>query len=513
MGKAPFAVATDDGKILSFDLLGRYAAKDERSDSRALMTDAFQGLYMQYGLISPPHNLDVLASLPEANTYHKRCCATKSMDIAGLGYGFSPIKEEASQEQKDKIDLLFKDNGGHEDSVSRVFTDCWYDAEVTGNLGLEIVREDYDPLGPVALFARVKAHQIRVHKSGEKFCQMVGVKRRWFKQYGLPVDVHLDTGEIHPIGSLPPEKRATEIIWIKLSTMRSSFYGTPDIIPALGAITGSIFLRDYNIDFFRHFGIPSYAVYITGDYDLGRRLRISLEADGTGTLGEEYIIDDPGMTATCFEYEIISTVKRHLESIRNNPHTPLIMAIPSGKLGGKVEIEFKPLAVETKDAHFRLYRKDNRDEVLVAHGIPPYRIGVTETGSLGGSTAVESTNIYKTSIVAPRQVAFEEAINRVLRETLEITDWEFYFEEIDVSEEKNDRDTAGFLFERGGITPNELINYFGTRFGIEPSDDPAMDYHYINGQAVETGQTSESVLGSVKELHQRLIQIAEKDNE
>ncbi len=98
-------------------------------------------------------------------------------------------------------------------------------------------------------------------------------------------------------------------------------------------------------------------------------------------------------------------------------------------------------------------------------------------------------------------------------ETMEITDWEFYFEEIDTSEEEADMKLAGFLFERGAMTPNQLISFFGSRFGIDPSDDPAMDYHYINGKAVETGETSEEVIGSVKQLHQRLLYIAEKDAE
>ena len=70
------------------------------------------------------------------------------------------------------------------------------------------------------------------------------------------------------------------------------------------------------------------------------------------------------------------------------------------------------MSTDVKEASFRLFRKDNRDEVMIAHGVPGYRIGIIETGSLGGSTARESTEIYKRSVIDPRQVIIEETINQ-----------------------------------------------------------------------------------------------------
>jgi len=48
--------------------------------------------------------------------------------------------------------------------------------------------------------------------------------------------------------------------------------------------------------------------------------------------------------------------------------------VPTMEGQGEVNIEFKPLSTEVKEASFRLFRQDNRDEILAAHGVPPYRM-------------------------------------------------------------------------------------------------------------------------------------------
>src|SRR5690606_4544021 len=109
--------------------------------------------------------------------------------------------------------------------------------------------------------------------------------------------------------------------------------------------------------------------------------------------------------------------------------------------GQNVKVEFQRLAVDVKEASFRLFRQDNRDEILAAHGVPPYRAGIAETGSLGGSTAVESTEIYKMSVIEPRQSILENLFNRyILRSAFDVTDWRWKLAEIDTRDERHDLD-------------------------------------------------------------------------
>ena len=105
-----------------------------------------------------------------------------------------------------------------------------------------------------------------------------------------------------------------------------------------------------------------------------------------------------------------------------------------------------------------------------------------------------------------------EAINRyIIREGFQIFDWEFYLEDIDIQDTKTDTEIAGFLFERGAITPNELIDYFGKQFGLKRQSILGMDWHYIQGKAVETGEVvRQEILSSVKDLHGGLLSLVAK---
>jgi len=319
--------------------------------------------------------------------------------------------------------------------------------------------------------------------------------------------VHKDTGVISPLKSLQAEDRASEIIWFVNYTPRSDYYGLPDIIPALGAIWGDIARRDYNIAFFDNYGVPAYAIFVSGNFDPGE-------------------IDEEGRT------EMEKMIEEHFAELAKNPHSTLILSIPTEGREEEVKIEFKALSTEVKEASFRLYRNDNRDEILSAHGMPPYRIGVNETGSLGGSTAVESTEIYKMSVIEPRQEMLEAAINRyIVWGAFKADDWEFKLAEIDTTDEKADLEIIASLFEKGAITPNQIIRHFKDRFGLEEVDHPAMNAHYVGGRAIDIEEEpilsgEEGLLDEAEEvfqkyqseterallsLNQRLIEIAEKN--
>jgi len=189
----------------------------------------------------------------------------------------------------------------------------------------------------------------------KRFAQIRNGKKRWFKRVEYPYDVHKDTGVISPLKSLQAEDRASEIIWFVNYTPRSDYYGLPDIIPALGAIWGDIARRDYNIAFFDNYGVPAYAIFVSGNFDPGE-------------------VDEEGRT------EMEKMIEEHFAELAKNPHSTLILSVPTEGRDEEVKIEFKSLSAEIKEASFRLYRNDNRDEILSAHGMPPYRIGVNETG-------------------------------------------------------------------------------------------------------------------------------------
>jgi len=484
------AVITNTGHVVGKSVLDKFALKSDEQ-SRAIPSDRFEGAYGQAGLVQPLYNPETLATLLEVNTWHARCVRTKANDVAGLGWGLSPLVENPSDEER-RVFYEFAKARRLGQALIDVLVDAWHDFEATGDCYFEVVRENYDPEGKPVIFKRLPAHTVRAHKDGARYAQRYGALQVWFKTFGHPKDVSHKTGAEAALGSLPPQERATEIIHLKNYNARSDFYGLPDVLPAIGAIEAIRSARDYNIEFFDNYGVPAYAVYITGDYDLG-------DPDENG------------------EYPVIKDLEKHLKNIADNPHTPLVMAVPSASPTGTVKVEFEKLSVETKDSHFRMYRKDSRDEILCAHGVPAYRVGLVETGSLGGNTADASDKIYRESVLAPRKRKLEQVFNLYILPALEIESWKFYLEDLDISDEKHDMEVAGFLFDKGAITPNQLIRYFGDRFGIEPDqDEPAMDWHYIGGKPVEAeaAAQTESVSQAeniVKSLHDRLVNIAIKE--
>lgn len=461
--RTPFCYVTKAGKVVSSRALDSYVLKDQEEQSQQLKADRFANKYGDLGLIQPLYNPERLAYAPEVNTYHARACQVKARDTAGLGWDLISQVEEPNETIKEEIREFLE---GQKTPLVTIFYRHQYDLEVIGHGGLEIVRAGYQPTGRPAVLAHIPGHTLRIHESDNKFAQKRGLKTRWFKRIGYPKDIDKETGYEYELGKLSPEKRASEILWNALYSQRSDYYGVPDVIPALGAIHGDVARRDYNIAFFDNFGVPAYAVFITGDFDPG-------EPD-----------PDTGMT------ELEESIEKHFKNLSESPHSTLIMTVPSRENStGDVKIDFQPLATDVKDASFRLYRKDNRDEIISAHGVPPYRLGITETGSLGGSTAAESTEIYKNSVINPRQELLESLINQYIIQDengFATKDWAFKFRGIDTKDEAHDIEIAGSLFGMGAFRIRDVIQAFGQRFGIEDDpEDERLDMRFVQGQPLE----------------------------
>lgn len=492
--RKPFAIVTNKGHVIRADILEQYAAKTANTEDGSKQLDQFAGMYVgsegTAGLVQPLYNPEALARVLELNPYHYRACKVKARDAAGLGYELVANKDNPSEQQKQDAEAFLN---GIKPSLSVVLDRAQYDFEAIGYGLMETPRVKFDVKGPLQTIVHMPSHTMRAHVDGNRWCQIRNGKKRWFKRFGHDADVHQDTGQEAPLGTLDPIKaRATEVVSLINYTSRSDYYGLSDVLPALGAIHGDVARRDYNIAFFDNYGVPAYAVFISGNFDPGD--------------------EDPVTRQTPLE----KTIEDHFANIQANPHSTMILSIPTAGAGeGEVKIEMKPLSVEVKEASFRLYRKDNRDEVLSAHGVPPYRAGIAEEGSLGGTSAKESTEIYKQSIIEPRQEVLESIITMLLHDAFEITDWKFKLVRIDTTDEMHDADLQGKVFLMGGIMPIQIIRYWAKRFGSdvpkELEQHPALNAYYVHGQSITAnlamGPDIESALLGLQE---RLLEVAIK---
>lgn len=488
----PFAYVMNDGSVVKTDILERYAIKSNPEDSNQLPPkDDFGAKYGTNDLIQPLYNPNQLSLLSEINTYHARCCKTKSNDVAGQGWTLNPIGDNPNQKNYDVLIEFFKGIRTREgDLLLDIFKKAQQDKEEVGYSAVEVIRVDKKADSPIDNLAHIPAHTIRQHTEMNKFMQQRSGKTVWFKRFGYDKDVNKDTGDELPLGYLQPEQRATEIIWNIEYTSKSDYYGLPDSIPATGAMFGDRSRTIYNIAFFENYGVPTYAVTIMGDYDEGD------------------INEETGKSA------LETAIQNSFADIQKNPHSVMVISVAAKDAESTVDVKFEPLSVETKEASFRLFRQDNRDEVITAHGMDPYRIGVTTTGSLGGNTAKETKKNYKSTTVHPKQTSWESKINLfIIQDGFGIYDWEFKFAEIDTEDETEEINKGTSLFNVAVLTPNDLIRRFGDKWGVKPVEHPAMNAHYINGQPIDyvpeavTAAQNNQAIKTIENLQERLIEV------
>ena len=91
------------------DIVGDEVEKslDAAGRSTQLPEDAWD--YDKTGAKEPPYNLEALAYFLEINTWHFRCCKTKAVTTAGLGFDFVVPEgvDEPNEEHKKTLQKFF----------------------------------------------------------------------------------------------------------------------------------------------------------------------------------------------------------------------------------------------------------------------------------------------------------------------------------------------------------------------------------------------------------------------
>lgn len=494
--KRPFGVVTDTGRFVRGDVLEQYAVKGASLQLPTQQT--FEG---DRGLLSPKYDPTHLAGLLETNTAHLVACRQKAEDVIGRGWDVVATVDDADPAVRERLKAWLEaippptsalDSHSNRD----VFTAAAFDFEAVGRGALELVRGD-DPSGQVEMIVHVPAHTLRLHRDGVRFVQSRGGKRRWFKWAGGDFDLDYESGETRALGELRPERRATEIVWWRNYHPSDPVYGMPDVIPAIGAIHGDLGRRDYNLEFFANFGIPAYAVFVTGDFDPGKWV------DETGT---EVADDDPaGM------YELEWHIQTLLKKVQENPHSSLVFTIPTrdGADDGQVKMEFKPLATDVKEASFRLYRRDNREEVLSANRMSSAIAGVFDAGQANREARAQ----YKQAVIWPRRTMLEMVVNHFIVASFG-SGWRWTLAPLDSKDADSLLAHADSGLKSGAITPREYRRIVAPLLGISPDvpaniDDPALDRFYLNG--TQLGAAAEDgAAGELRGLRDDLVAMAAK---
>jgi PBSX family phage portal protein len=429
-----------EGNVMSDLVKAQVVGAEPRGVSRQLPDSPWLDAYATGEVVEPPYDLEALAALYETSSTHKSCVDAKATNIVGLGYRFEPVagQGETSAENLALLRHLF-DTCNPDMTFTEVMRAVWTDVECLGNGYVELTRNSR---GQVDGMYHVPGTTVRVLADRSGFAQVRDGRKRYFRNVGGEAvavgDRSHSDGRAAGSSSYGSSVRAespshdsgqNELLHFLKYTPQSSYYGVPDIIPAIGAVAGDKSAREYNIDFFSHNAVPRMAVIVEG-----------------GELSDT----------------VVAQLTQFMESeIKGQGHKTLVLEVPGG--GAKVRLE-KLTTDGQQDAAFLEYRKANRDEILLVHRVPPSKVTVVENANLANSQDQDRT--FREQVVRPEQRRVEFKVNRLIREQMGIGDWQFQFDEMDLSEEREQAEVAAIYADLGVLSVEEIRGRLGLVAGM-----------------------------------------------
>jgi hypothetical protein len=241
------------------------------------------------------------------------------------------------------------------------------DYESTGNGYLEIGRT---ALGQIGYVGHVPATTIRVRRLRDGYLQIIGQKVVYFRNFGAK--------NPNPVTGDP---RPNELIHYKSYSPLNTFYGIPDILSAVSSLIGDSLAAQYNIDYFQNKAVPRYIITLKG---------AKLSGDAEDKM-----------------FRFLQT------GLKSQSHRTLYIPLPGDSDGNKVEFNMEPIENGIQDGSFKEYRKQNRDDILIAHQVPISKLGGTDSGL---AAAMSERIAYRRRLDSrPRWVLDELACRRLHR--------------------------------------------------------------------------------------------------
>lgn len=414
--------------------------------------------YLLFDVIMPPYNLKSLATLFEESSPHGAAVRAKTSNIVALGYDFveSPATREKVDQATGNADKIAKlrrklermkvemnnwlDTRNKEDTFTETLIKVWTDYETTGNGYIEVGRKSN---GEIGYIGHIPAVSIRVRRMRDGYVQLLDDRAMFFRNFG-------DRTTADVVGSDP---QPNEIIHLKKYTPNNGYYGVPEIVSAMPAVLGNRYSSDFNLDYFENKAVPRYVVVLKG-----------------ASLG----LQNEKKVAEFFE-----------GGLKGKNHRTLVVPLPPDTQEVKTSFEMKPVEAGKVDSSFNAYKKENLNEILMAHRVPISKIGLAEGVSL--AVARDADKTFKEQVCRPEQKILEKKLNRIIQEVTDV--FLLKMNELTLTDE----DTLSKMDERylrmKVMLPNEVRARWGWA-GIEGGDEPVeLKPQQAADQAATAGQT------------------------
>jgi PBSX family phage portal protein len=350
--------------------------------------------YGLFDVITPPYNLYELANFYDSSFANHAAIDAKVANIVGLGYAFhitdrTSLRLESREEDSTAVEKARKriermkielrdwlESLNDDDSFTATMKKVLVDFESTGNGYLEIGR---NALGQIGYVGHVPATTIRVRRLRDGYLQIIGNKVVYFRNFGAT--------NPNPVTGDP---RPNELIHYKSYSPLNTFYGIPDILSAVSSLIGDSLAAQYNIDYFQNKAVPRYIITLKG---------AKLSADAEDKM-----------------FRFLQT------GLKSQSHRTLYIPLPGDSDGNKVEFNMEPIENGIQDGSFKEYRKQNRDDILIAHQVPISKLGGTDSGI---AAALSQDRTFKEQVARPSQEHLEKVIAKIIKEKTDVLELKF----------------------------------------------------------------------------------------
>ena len=408
---------------------GTYAVGQDGARTKQINPGAvWRNGYGLFDVITPPYNLYELANFYDTNFANHAAIDAKVENIVGMGYSFdmAPAIKMRLEDEKDieranrakkRIDRLkaevtvWLESLNDEDSFINIMEKIVTDVQATGNGYMEIGRKVN---GEIGYIGHIPSTTMRVRRLRDGFVQIIGGRVVYFRNYGAT----------NP-NPMTEDQRPNEVIHFKEYSPLNTFYGVPDIISAYTSLMGDQMAAQYNIDYFENKAVPRYVVVTKG-----------------ATLSGE---------AQDRMFRFLQT------GLKGQNHRSLYVPLPSDTDGNKVEFEMKPIENGVQEASFEKYRKQNRDDILIAHQVPLSKLGSGDGGSIAAALANDRT--FKEQVARPAQRHLEKIVNKIVGEYTDIV--ELKFKELTLTDEVAQSQILERYVKTQIMLPNEAREKLG----------------------------------------------------
>jgi hypothetical protein len=309
---------------------------------------------------------------------------------------------------------------------------------------LEIAR---DPNGKARRVYHVPAHTVKAHKNGFALCQARDSRKVWFRRWGATdaagkrVEVDAKTGSITNV-----REKANDLFVIKKPSRRSTWYGIPGYVSAIGWITLALAARDDNLYFFANRREPRWAIILTGMSE---------------------------------DTEIEEDLRRAFTVDLKQPYRNIMVPVA----GKDAKVDFQKLSDTQKDGSFGNLSDRSDKAIMIAHRVPGERLANTTVGALGANIAMEANRVYKEGVVEPSQEILNARLRRFVAveyanqtdETLAPGDknpWLITMQALDERSEREDLDQTVIAFHGNLMTLREGRHKIGLGPLLQPKKVP-----------------------------------------